>query len=206
MAAPPRSPSVGVLAVQGDFPEHRVAVDAVAGPGSARLVRSPSDLAHVEALLLPGGESTAIAGMLERTGLWEPLKRRASTGLPILGTCAGLILLADEVERSPFGRDPPTLGLLDIAVRRNDFGRQVDSFEGPVQVDPLGDRPFPGVFIRAPRIVRVGPKAQPIAHRGVEVVGVRQRSIWGFTFHPELSGDPRLLASFLAGVGVRAPA
>ncbi len=195
-----RGPRIGVLALQGDFPEHRAAVDAAAGSGSARFVRSPKDLGAIDALLLPGGESTAIASLLSRSGLWDPLREHLSQGLPALGTCAGLILLAKEIEASEFGRDPPTLGALNVTVRRNDYGRQVESFEGPVEIEGLDDPPFHGVFIRAPRIVDIRTPADPIARRGEEIVGVRQGRVWGLTFHPELSGDPRLLRMFVSQV------
>ncbi len=117
--------------------------------------------------------------------------------MPVLATCAGLILLSRALEPSPSGRDPPTMGYLDIRVRRNDYGRQRESFEAPVRVVGVPDGPFPGVFIRSPRILEVGPKAKPIAFRGSEVVGVRCGTVWGLTFHPELSGDARVHRAFL---------
>ena len=196
--------NVGVLALQGDVPEH---VRALARGDPARTVtpvRGPRDLARVDVLLLPGGESTTIARLLQGTGLWEPLRERLRGGLPVLATCAGLILLARRLEPGRSGRDPPTLEFLDVTVRRNDYGSQVDSFEEPIRVDGLADPPFPGVFIRAPRILAVGPDATPIAWRGEEVVGVRAGRVWGLTFHPELSGDFRLHERFLAGAEARA--
>jgi len=194
---------VGVLALQGDVPEHLAAL-ARLGDGTAAVpVRSPAGLAEVDALFLPGGESTTIARLLQASGLWEPLGRRLDDGLPILATCAGLIVLARHLERSPSGPNPPTLGRVDVTVRRNDYGSQRESFEGPVRVDGLAGADFPGVFIRAPRILGVGPGATAFAHRGPEVVGVRAGSVWGLTFHPELSGDPRLHAMFLAAARER---
>jgi pyridoxal 5'-phosphate synthase pdxT subunit len=189
---------VGVLALQGDVPEHRDALTGVPGASEVLLVRTPAALRRVDALLLPGGESTAIADLLRDAGLWDPLAERLHDGLPVLGTCAGLILLAKRLEPSPSGRDPRTFGVLDVTVRRNDYGRQAQSFEGPVRVEGIRGRPVPGVFIRAPRIVSVGSAAHGFAFRGAEVVGAREGHVWGLTFHPELSGDPRLIASFLA--------
>ncbi len=196
---------VGVLALQGDVPEHRKALAALLPPGSVELVRRPAELERVEALFLPGGESTTIARLLEAAGLWSVLARRISEGFPVLATCAGLILLARAIEPGPGGRDPPTLGALDVVVRRNDYGRQRESFEAPVRVQGIAGGPFPGVFIRAPRILEVGPQVSRFAYRGPEVVGVRKGSIWGLTFHPELSADPRIHRAFLsATLGQRA--
>jgi pyridoxal 5'-phosphate synthase pdxT subunit len=192
--------TVGVLALQGDVPEHRFALHDVLPETDVHLVRTASQLRAVDALFLPGGESTTIARLLESTGLWNPLRARIADGLPVLATCAGLILLSHELEPSQFGRDPPTMDLLDVRVRRNDYGRQRESFEAPVRVDGLAGGPFPGVFIRSPRILAVGPGAEPFAFRGTEVVGVRKGRVWGLTFHPELSGDPRLHRAFLATV------
>ena len=188
---------VGVLALQGDVPEHVAALAHLLPPDSVRPVRQVADLDGIVGLLLPGGESTTIGRLLTRTGLDVAIRARVRTGFPVLATCAGLILLAREIEPSPQGRDPVPLGLLDVRVRRNDYGRQRESFEGPVRIEGL-DRPYPGVFIRAPRVLEVGPRAQVIAQRGKEVVGVREGSVWGLTFHPELSGDPRLHLLFLS--------
>lgn len=192
---------VGVLALQGNVPEHLHALAAVLPSGDLVPVRDPTGLAKVGALFLPGGESTTIARLLRGSGLWEPLAERLRSGFPVLGTCAGLILLARELEPSPTGKDPPTFGALDVRVRRNDYGAQRESFEGLVQVEGLAGPPFPGVFIRAPRILTVGPRATPFAWRGEEVVGVRAGAVWGTTFHPELSGDLRLHRRFLEAVG-----
>jgi len=188
---------VGVLALQGDVPEHRRALHGVLPARDVRLVRSVADLRSVDALFLPGGESTTIARLLESTGIWPALRERLAEGFPVLATCAGLILLSRALEPSPSGRDPPTLGILDIRVRRNDYGRQRESFEAPVRVDGLPNGDYPGVFIRAPRILEVGAAARPFAFRGSEVVGVRAGKVWGLTFHPELSGDPRIHRAFL---------
>lgn len=189
---------VGVLALQGDVPEHRRALAELVPPSSVVLVRRASDLADLDALLLPGGESTTIAQLLRNNGMWEPLAARLREGLPTLATCAGLILVAGRLEHGAGGTDPPTFGVLDVTVRRNDYGAQVDSFEAPVEVEGVSGRPFPGVFIRAPKLVGVGPGARAFVRLGAEVVGARSRTVWALTFHPELSEDPRILAAFLA--------
>jgi 5'-phosphate synthase pdxT subunit len=188
---------VGVLALQGDFPEHRAAFARVVGPNGVVLVRTARELARVDALVIPGGESTTISALLDKGGLRVALTERLGRGLPVLGTCAGLIVLADRLEESPGGRDPTPLRALDVTVRRNDHGRQRESFEAPVRIEGLRAPPFPGVFIRAPRILDVGRKAKPFAWREQEVVGVRAGTVWGLTFHPELSGDPRVAEAFL---------
>jgi 5'-phosphate synthase pdxT subunit len=190
--------TVGVLALQGDVPEHRLAFAQVVGPESVRLVRTPKELAGVDALVIPGGESTAISQLLDKGGLRRALTERIGRGLPVLGTCAGLIVLAERLEPSPGGRDPVGLAALDVTVRRNDYGRQRESFEAAVRVEGLRGGSFPGVFIRAPRILELGRKVRPFAWRDEEVVGVRSGAIWGLTFHPELSGDPRVAEAFLA--------
>jgi pyridoxal 5'-phosphate synthase pdxT subunit len=189
---------IGVLAVQGDFPEHERAIARAAPRSEVLLVRSPQELEEVDRLFLPGGESTAIAGLMARNDLVEPLRRRLREGLSVLATCAGLILLARRLSPGAGGRDPATFGVLDVTVRRNDFGGQRESFEAPLKVAGLSGDPFPGVFIRAPRIVEVGRHATPIAWLGEEVVGVREGNVWGLTFHPELALDARLIAAFLA--------
>ncbi|HXQ94506.1 MAG TPA: pyridoxal 5'-phosphate synthase glutaminase subunit PdxT [Thermoplasmata archaeon] len=196
---------VGVLALQGDVPEHRAAFARVLGPDGVRLVRTAKELAAVDALVIPGGESTTISEMMNRGGLRLALAERLARGLPVLATCAGLIVLAERLEPSPGGHDPEPVPVVDVTVRRNDYGRQRESFEAPVRVAGLRGPPFPGVFIRAPRILDVGRKAEPIAWRDEEVVGVRSGSVWGLTFHPELSGDPRLAEAFLAATVPAAP-
>ncbi|MGI0132904.1 MAG: pyridoxal 5'-phosphate synthase glutaminase subunit PdxT [Thermoplasmata archaeon] len=188
---------VGVLAIQGDVPEHRRALLRHLPQSDVRLVRDVSDLDGVDALFLPGGESTAIAKLLIGSGMWARLAQRLDEGMPALGTCAGLILLARSIEPSPGGSDPPSFERLDVTVRRNDYGPQRESFEGEVTVKGLKGPAFPGIFIRSPKIVRVGPDAEVIARRGGEVVGVREGPVWGLTFHPELSDDPRLVGEFL---------
>lgn len=188
---------VGVLALQGDVPEHVRAVEPLLGGERVTNVRAASDLLGLEALLLPGGESTTIGRLLDEAQLREPLAGAIGSGLAVLATCAGLVLLSREIEPSPGGRDPQPLGVLDVRVRRNDYGRQRESFEAPLRVEGVEGEPYPGVFIRSPRLVVVGPKAHPIAWQGKEVVGVRAGKVWGLTFHPELAGDPRVHQAFL---------
>jgi 5'-phosphate synthase pdxT subunit len=191
---------IGVLALQGDVPEHLHALTPLLPKGDLLPIRTPAELARVSALFLPGGESTTIAQLIAQADLWDPLRVRLKAGLPVLATCAGLILLARHLVPSTSGRDPPTFGVLDVRVLRNGYGAQRESFEGPVRVEGLPDGPFPGVFIRAPRILEVGPPVTPFAWRENEVVGVRSGAVWGMTFHPELSGDLRLHRYFLETV------
>lgn len=188
---------VGVLALQGDVPEHLRALEAVLPGDQILAVRSRDDLAQVGALFFPGGESTTIARLLVQAGLWNPLGERLHEGFPVLATCAGLILLARELSPGASGLDPPTFGVVDVQVRRNDYGAQRESFEAPIRVEGISGGLFPGVFIRSPRILSVGPEATPFAWRGDEVVGVRAGNVWGLCFHPELSGDYRIHRSFL---------
>lgn len=190
---------VGLLALQGDFDRHR---QALSRTGLASLpVRRPDELARVGSLVIPGGESTTLSRLIDRGGLWEPLRQFAAAGRPILGTCAGLIMLSrglvGEQDDQWHGVQP--LGLLDVTVRRNGFGRQVDSFTEVLQLhEDLQDgsgEPSRAVYIRAPRIVDVGPDVQVVATRpDGEVVGVRQGNVMGLTFHPELGDDPRFHA------------
>ena len=190
---------LGVLALQGAFREHLETLDAIGVAGIP--VRRVEDLAAVDALVLPGGESTAIGRLLHTSGLLAPLAERVGSGLPVLATCAGLILLARRVED---GRpDQVTVGALDITVRRNGYGRQQASFEAPLTVSGLPGGPFPGVFIRAPRIESVGPAVEVLAVVDEDPVLVRQGGIWGAVFHPELSGDLRLHQAFLAAAADR---
>lgn len=188
------APRVGVLALQGAFREHvralrRLGADAVE-------VRTPAELAAVDAIVLPGGESTTMDILLGTTGLREPLQARIDAGLPAFGTCAGLILLATDLEDGVEGQR--TLAALDVTARRNGYGRQVASFEADVA---LGDEaPMHGVFIRAPRITRVGDDVEVLATHGDEPVAVRRGPIMAATFHPELTDDDRLHARFLERV------
>jgi len=178
--------SVGVLALQGDFREH-AAVLGHLGAETA-LVRTVADLMAVDALVIPGGESTTIGKLAEWHGLVEPLRERIGGGLPTLGTCAGMIFLATAIADGP---DQVQLGVLDVVVRRNAFGRQVDSFEAEVLVEGFGG-PIHGVFIRAPWIEKAGDGVDTLAEVDGHPVLVRQGTIIATSFHPELTGDTRI--------------
>jgi len=185
---------VGLLALQGDYDRHRQALDRL-GLSSLQ-VRYPADLQQVGGLVLPGGESTTLSRLLDSSGLRGPLLEFAAAGKPILGTCAGLIMLASRLagEKRADGHGVRPLGLLDVAVQRNGYGRQIDSFTEPLTLagDLAGDAACDAVYIRAPRIVDLGPAVEVIARRpDGEVVGVRQGSIVGLSFHPELGSDTR---------------
>jgi 5'-phosphate synthase pdxT subunit len=187
---------IGVLALQGDFAEHaamlrQIGVEPVE-------VRLPVHLAGLSALCLPGGESTTMRHLIDRWELRGPLLDFAATGAPLFGTCAGMIVLSKEIADG----DEPVLPLLDVTVRRNAFGRQLDSFEGELSVPLVGDQPIKAVFIRAPIIERVGPGVDVLARLDDgRIVAVRERNIIATAFHPELSGEPRfhrLLATMAA--------
>lgn len=186
------SPRVGILALQGDFTPHRRAVERIGG--EAVRVRYPEQFAQIDALILPGGESTTIGMLLERWELTEPLLAAARGGLPVWGTCAGAILLAREV----VGTDQYRLGLMDIVVERNAYGRQVDSFESALSLEGL-EAPVRGVFIRAPIIRSAGPEARVVGRLEDAIVAVAQGPLLATTFHPELAEDDRVLSGFLAG-------
>ena len=186
------APRVGVLSLQGDFACHRRTLEAL-GVESVR-VTLPRDLDGIQALVIPGGESTTMLRLLESTGLRTPVERFVASH-PTLGTCAGLILLAREADGLPH----PTLGVLDVTAERNAYGRQIDSFSAPVEVAVL-DAPFHAVFIRAPRLRRVGDGVQVIARRDGERVGVRSGRLVGLCFHPELTQDLRIHRWFLEQV------
>jgi 5'-phosphate synthase pdxT subunit len=185
----------GVLALQGAFREHREVLDALGV--EVVEVRVPEHLGGIDALFIPGGESTTIGKLLDTSGLREPLRAALTDGLPAFGTCAGLILLADGAGDGDDARAPAPLGVLDCAVVRNAYGRQRESFEARLTVDGL-DGTFPGVFIRAPVIERVGRAVEVLAVHDGHAVLARQGAVWGATFHPELSGDLRLHQRFLS--------
>jgi len=178
-------PLVGVLALQGDVREHVGALDRL-GVDSRRLKR-PEDLAGIDAVVLPGGESTTIGRLAERTGILAPLRELVGGGVPTLGTCAGLILASRAVTEGT----QPLLGILDVVVARNAFGRQNESFETDLPVTGL-DRPFPAVFIRAPWVAEVGGGVEVLATVEGHPVMVRQGTVLGLSFHPELTDDLRI--------------
>lgn len=188
----PHQPTIGVLALQGDVREHVAALERL-GCATVR-VRRPEELAACDALVLPGGESTTMARLARTFGLLEPLREAVAAGLPVLGTCAGMILLADRVVDGAEGQE--TLGGIDMTVRRNAFGRQVDSFEGPVELAGL-DAPVHGVFIRAPWVEEVGPGVEVLARvdhgeAAGRIVAVREGHLMATSFHPEVGGDSRV--------------
>jgi 5'-phosphate synthase pdxT subunit len=180
-------PVVGVLALQGDFEAHAKLLRELGA--EPREVRTPAGLDGLDGLVIPGGESTVMTLGIEREGLAEPLRRLAGAGIPVLGTCAGLIML-----------DRDHLGLMDIVARRNAFGRQVRSFEAELDVAGLEGGPLRAVFIRAPWIEEHGDDVEVLASLDGHPVAVRQGHLMAVAFHPELSGDRRLHERFLAGV------
>ena len=189
--------TIGVLALQGDVREHLAALRAAGA--EAVTVRRPDELAAVEGLVLPGGESTTISKLARTFDLIEPLRARIKDGLPVYGSCAGMILLADRIVDGT--SDQETFGGLDITVRRNAFGRQVDSFEEDVEIDGVDGGPVHAVFIRAPWVESVGPAATPLAAVSTgpaagKIVAVRQQQLLATSFHPELMGDGRVHAYF----------
>ncbi len=184
--------TVGVSALQGDVREHH---EVLHGLGVRALgVRRASELDQCDALILPGGESTTMAKLARTFDLFDPIRKRLADGMPTLGTCAGMILLADRIEDGAVGQE--TLGGLDVTVRRNAFGRQVDSFEGDVRVDGLAE-PMHAIFIRAPWVERAGPDVEVLARvedgaAAGRIVAVRQGHLLATSFHPEVNGDPRV--------------
>ncbi|NHC22103.1 pyridoxal 5'-phosphate synthase glutaminase subunit PdxT [Nocardioides sp. IC4_145] len=185
-------PTIGVLALQGDVREHvrtltDLGVDAVT-------VRRESELAEVDGIVLPGGESTTMAKLLRTFGLLDPLRKRITGGMPAFGTCAGMILLADRVRDGAAGQE--TVGGLDVTVRRNAFGRQVDSFETDLPVTGI-DEPVHAVFIRAPWVEEVGPGVEVLAEAAGHPVAVRQGHLLATSFHPEVGGDGRVHRLFV---------
>lgn len=182
--------SVGVLAIQGDFERHLAVLAALGRPGME--VRTPADLARVGSLIIPGGESTTLLKFFDTDRWWGPLKEFVVTH-PVMGTCAGAILMAAEVTNPP----QRSLGLLPLTVARNAYGRQLDSFEAELRDHALGGAPLPAVFIRAPKFLKVGEGVEVLArHRGRPVM-VRQGRYLALAFHPELTGDDRVHRLFL---------
>ena len=185
---------IGVLALQGDVSEHVAVLErAMQGQGEVVEIRKSGQMEHCQALVLPGGESTAIFRQLERSGLTKELKEAANSGKPILATCAGLVLVSREIEGD---RRFKPLGLMDIIVSRNAFGPQRESFEADLEIVGL-ERPYRAVFIRAPSIAEVGTGVQVLAKAGEAVVAVRQKNLLALAFHPELTCDLRIHQLFL---------
>jgi len=192
-------PLVGVLALQGDVREHLV---ALAGLGvTARPVRLARELDDLDGIVIPGGESTTICRLLDVFELRGPLSERLTAGLPAFGSCAGMIVLAGEILDGRPDQEP--LRAIDIVVRRNAFGRQVDSFETDLELDGVAGGPIRAVFIRAPWVERVGPDVQVLARVGEHPVAVRQGRVLATSFHPEVAGDDRLHALFLSVIAAQ---
>ncbi len=180
--------TIGLLALQGDFAAHRKVFERL-GWQTAE-VRTKQELAQVDALVIPGGESTTLGKLLARIGLDTEIQERAKQGMPMFGTCAGMIMLASRVEDRP---EQPTLGLMDITVARNAFGRQVESFETEI---PFQESVVQGVFIRAPYVVEVTEGVEVLSKFRDKVVGVRQGNLFAIAFHPELTDDTRVHSYF----------
>ncbi|MGW2182121.1 pyridoxal 5'-phosphate synthase glutaminase subunit PdxT [Streptomyces sp. NPDC001732] len=187
------TPVIGVLALQGDVREHLIAL--ASADALARPVRRPEELAEVDGLVLPGGESTTMSKLATLFGMLDPLRERVRAGMPVYGTCAGMILLADKILDPRAGQE--TIGGIDMIVRRNAFGRQNESFEAAVEVAGVEGGPVEGVFIRAPWVESVGARAEVVAEHDGHIVAVRQGNALATSFHPELTGDHRVHALFV---------
>lgn len=188
------TPTIGVLALQGDVREHRAALESC-GAVTA-VVRRPEELERIDGLIIPGGESTTMWKLARLFDLMEPLRKRIEQGLPAYGSCAGMIMLADRIEDGVEGQE--TIGGIDMVVRRNAFGRQVDSFEGDVTVTGF-DTPYHAVFIRAPWVESVGDDVEVLGRTSPtdRIVAVRQGRLLATSFHPELTGDTRIHRLFV---------
>lgn len=186
---------VGVLALQGDVREHVGLLERISAEPVA--VKHPEQLDEIDGLVIPGGESTTIGKMAVRFGLFDPIRERIVDGLPVYGTCAGMILLADAVTEG----DQALIGGLDIVVRRNAFGRQNESFEADIDIGGMEEAPFPAVFIRAPWVEKVGADVQVMAEVDEHAVMVRHENLLATSFHPEIAGDDRVHRLFLEMIG-----
>ncbi len=177
---------IGVLALQGAFIEHQ-RILAKCGIETV-LIRKPEEMANIDGLIIPGGESTTMGKLMQKDNLYSMILEKINQGMPVFGTCAGMIMMSKDIS----GYDQYSLGLMDITIRRNGFGRQVDSFEADLQIDALGKVPFPGVFIRAPYVESVRPNVGILAEHDGKIVMVRQGNFLGAAFHPELTDDLRV--------------
>ncbi len=187
-------PPVGLLAMQGAYKRHGEVFSALRVPTLE--VRTREELKEVQALVIPGGESTSMYKLLQKSGLWESLGERIESGMPVMATCAGIILLAGEITNFR----QPILGALDISVERNAYGRQTDSFEMELKIKSLGEQSFPGIFIRAPKITRSGANVEVLAEIEKSPVLIRERNIMAATFHPELTDDMRIHELFIESI------
>jgi 5'-phosphate synthase pdxT subunit len=190
--AEPAAPRIGVLALQGDVREHLAALAAVGA--DAVSVRRPAELAEVDGLVIPGGESTTMSKLAVLFGLLEPLRERIRTGMPAYGSCAGMIMLADKILDPRSGQE--TIGGIDMIVRRNAFGRQNESFEAALEMTGVAGGPVEGVFIRAPWVESTGARTEILAEYDGHPVAVRQDRLLATAFHPELTGDTRVHRHF----------
>jgi 5'-phosphate synthase pdxT subunit len=194
--------TIGVLGFQGDIEENvaaaRQAMDELGASGQVELVRYPDEIERVDGLVLPGGESTVQSSLAAIQRSLPVLKKRIADGMPVLGTCAGMIMLSKRAFDHVVGETKQkTIGNLDITIERNAFGRQNDSFEADLKIDMLGKGAFKGVFIRAPAVSEVGKDVEVIARHANKIVAVRQKNIIGTAFHPELAGDARMHRQFV---------
>jgi len=197
-----KHPTVGVFGLQGDIEEHiamtKLALAQMKLSGEVIWAKTPKDIERVDGLIIPGGESTVIGRLADYNKTLKAIKERIYGGMPVLGTCAGLIMLAKKVYDRVVGKiAQPTLGVMDIMVERNAFGRQKESFEADLKIPVLGEEPFRGVFIRAPVIRDVGPQVKPLCMLNETIVAVQQYNMIGVSFHPELTNDTRLHQYFL---------
>ncbi|MFY9712027.1 MAG: pyridoxal 5'-phosphate synthase glutaminase subunit PdxT [Microbacterium sp.] len=200
MAGNPKAPLVGVLALQGDVREHAALLTGLGA--EVRLVRRPEELAAVDGLVIPGGESSVIDKLSRMFGMQEPIRAAIAAGMPMLGTCAGLIMLADRLVDAIDGQE--SFGGLDVTVRRNAFGRQVESFEAELEVPAIGPDPVKVAFIRGPVVDAVGPGAEVLAALpDGRIVAVEQGNLLGLSFHPEITGESRFHERFLDRVASR---
>ncbi len=187
---------IGVLALQGDFREHLEMLHSIGVNPVA--VKSKETLDFIDGLIIPGGESTTIGKIMKEMNLFDELKERIKDGLPVFGTCAGMIVLARNISGFP---DQVRLGAIDITVERNSYGRQVESFETDIKIPVLGEKPFRAVFIRAPKVVEMGKEVEALAYFKEDPVLLRQRNVLVCSFHPELTMDARIHRYFLEMVG-----
>jgi pyridoxal 5'-phosphate synthase pdxT subunit len=195
-SVPGRRPRIGILAVQGAVREHADAIREIGA--DPVLVRLPADLGGLDALILPGGESTTMRRLIEQYGLREPILALAAAGAPLFGTCAGMILLAARLDDG----EQPVLPLLDATVRRNAYGRQLDSYEADLQMPAVGEEPVHGVFIRAPVVSELGPGVEVLARdEEGRPIAVRQGRVLATAFHPELTSERRLHRLLLEMIG-----
>ncbi|MEM1556881.1 MAG: pyridoxal 5'-phosphate synthase glutaminase subunit PdxT [Candidatus Bathyarchaeia archaeon] len=192
-----KTPTIGVLAFQGAIEEHmaitKLTFEEMGIEGTVKPVKTVEEVNAVHGLIIPGGESTVMGRLSSVNQTMQVIKQRIYDGLPVLGTCAGLILLARKVYDRVLGEThQPTLGVMDVVVERNAFGRQRESFEAELEIPAIGDKRFPGVFIRAPAIREVGPKVRVLSKLGNIIVAAQQGNIIGTAFHPELTDDTRI--------------